>query len=263
MGMLKRPYFSTLGDDLVKAISIQQPWAWAILHAGKDIENRNWSTTFRGDVAIHATRMQQDWKLPPGVTPPTEQDLTLRAIIGVVEIVDVVTRSSSRWFTGPYGFVLRNPRVLQKPVTCPGNLRLWTVPPRVEKAMGASFAPVSQPSIQGRRGKLPVDGRQGLASCWLKVTQGNINNNHLYLKDALELFPPDVLGGPGKVRAARTVRVEWDNEAVETDVVRARNIFRRRGWVGRFFAANGIAAGDRVLLEQIGPYRYRVSKAER
>jgi len=24
----------------VKALSIRQPWAWAILHAGKDIENR-------------------------------------------------------------------------------------------------------------------------------------------------------------------------------------------------------------------------------
>ncbi len=24
------------------AISIRQPWAWAILHAGKDVENRTW-----------------------------------------------------------------------------------------------------------------------------------------------------------------------------------------------------------------------------
>lgn len=26
------------------ALSIRQPWAWAILHAGKDIENRDWHT---------------------------------------------------------------------------------------------------------------------------------------------------------------------------------------------------------------------------
>lgn len=24
------------------ALSVRQPWAWAIIHAGKDIENRSW-----------------------------------------------------------------------------------------------------------------------------------------------------------------------------------------------------------------------------
>ena len=38
------------------ALSIRQPWAWAILHAGKDIENRSWSTSFRGPVCIHAAK---------------------------------------------------------------------------------------------------------------------------------------------------------------------------------------------------------------
>lgn len=27
---------------ILPAISIRQPWAWAILHAGKDVENRTW-----------------------------------------------------------------------------------------------------------------------------------------------------------------------------------------------------------------------------
>jgi hypothetical protein len=30
------------------ALSIRQPWASLILFAGKDIENRNWSTATRG-----------------------------------------------------------------------------------------------------------------------------------------------------------------------------------------------------------------------
>lgn len=242
----------------MKAISIQQPWAWAILHAGKDIENRNWSTAFRGDIAVHATRTQQAWKLPQGVTPPSEQDLTVKAVIGIVEIVDVVTRSSSRWFTGPYGFVLRNPRVLSRPVPCPGNLRLWTVPPRVDKAIAGAVAAAPPPSSQRKPGKSPAP----LARRYLTVTQGNVNNNHLYLTEAMDLFPPDALGGTGKASAARTVCVEWNGGEVETDVVRSRNIFRRRAWVGRFFAANGIAAGDRVLLEQVEPYRFRVTKVK-
>ena len=37
-----------------------QPWAWAIAVAGKDVENRGWSTTYRGLLAIHAGKGQDD-----------------------------------------------------------------------------------------------------------------------------------------------------------------------------------------------------------
>jgi len=38
----------------VKALSLRQPWAWAVVHAGKSIENRRWNTRYRGDFLIHA-----------------------------------------------------------------------------------------------------------------------------------------------------------------------------------------------------------------
>lgn len=38
------------------ALSIRQPWAWHILNSGKDIENRDWPTRFRGRVLIHASK---------------------------------------------------------------------------------------------------------------------------------------------------------------------------------------------------------------
>jgi hypothetical protein len=40
----------------MKALSIRQPWAWLILNAGKDIENRDWPTHFRGRFLIHASK---------------------------------------------------------------------------------------------------------------------------------------------------------------------------------------------------------------
>jgi hypothetical protein len=40
----------------MKALSIRQPWAWAIFYAGKRIENRTWSTNYRGPLLIHAAR---------------------------------------------------------------------------------------------------------------------------------------------------------------------------------------------------------------
>jgi hypothetical protein len=117
----------------MKAISIRQPWAWAILHAGKDIENRSWSTPYRGELAVHATQIDSGWSFP--VKHPSERDLILGAVVGLVEIVDVTRRSSSPWFTGPYGFVLRNPRALARPIPCPGNLDIWDLPKGLENAL--------------------------------------------------------------------------------------------------------------------------------
>ena len=37
------------------ALCARQPFAWAIYHAGMDVENRDWPTQHRGRVLIHAT----------------------------------------------------------------------------------------------------------------------------------------------------------------------------------------------------------------
>lgn len=105
------------------ALSVRQPWAWAIIHAGKDIENRSWQAVNRGldrrgRVAIHAakgmTRDEYDhaaeFMASRGVTCPPARDLARGGIIGSVEVVDVVTDSTSPWFFGPRGLVLRDPR---------------------------------------------------------------------------------------------------------------------------------------------------------
>ena len=97
----------------MKALSVQQPWAWAIIHAGKDIENRTWKTRQRGIIAIHASgKVQREAILPRRSTKPQPDDFLCGAIIGVVERVAVVTRHRSQWFQGPCGFVLANPRPL-------------------------------------------------------------------------------------------------------------------------------------------------------
>ena len=42
----------------MRAITIRQPWAWAVIHAGKTVENRsrNIAGDYRGPVAIHASK---------------------------------------------------------------------------------------------------------------------------------------------------------------------------------------------------------------
>lgn len=126
-------------DFTLPALSIRQPWAWLILHAGKDIENRNWPTRVRGRVLIHAakgmTRLEYDNTRdffygeidgPINLTLPKFEVLERGGIIGSVEIVDCVQRSDSPWFFGEFGFVLRGPRPLPF-YPCRGQLGFFRV----------------------------------------------------------------------------------------------------------------------------------------
>lgn len=105
------------------ALSVRQPWAWAIIHAGKNIENRSWQAvnhglTVRGRIAIHASKgmtrdeyeSARDFMRSLGVTCPPPDKLLRGGIIGSVEVVDVVKEHTSGWFFGPRGLVLRDPQ---------------------------------------------------------------------------------------------------------------------------------------------------------
>ncbi len=41
----------------MKALSLRQPWAHAVIHLGKRIENRDWrGCSYRGEILIHASK---------------------------------------------------------------------------------------------------------------------------------------------------------------------------------------------------------------
>jgi hypothetical protein len=140
----------------MKALSIKQPWAWLIVHGFKDIENRGWATRFRGSVLIHAGKSwdrdaEDDMVHGRDPTGSFERNKTMierfvaeyqeveahrGGIVGVAEIVDCVTESSSPWFFGDFGFVIRNARPLPfRP--CRGMLGFFDpdfTPPRPKPA---------------------------------------------------------------------------------------------------------------------------------
>lgn len=100
----------------MKALSIQQPWAWLIANDFKDIENRSWSTKFRGEFLIHAGKKfdkesyEYIKETHPEIKMPEIEYLKLETggIIGMAEIRDCVSKSNSKWFCGEYGFVIKN-----------------------------------------------------------------------------------------------------------------------------------------------------------
>ena len=115
-------------------LTVRQPWASAIFNAGKDIENRVWATSYRGRLWIHAglatARAQPDcWADKYGLWLPPEP-LPRGAIIGSVDLVDVVRNPSSPWaLPRHYHWVLRRPMLLVRPVKWDGRLGLTFIRP--------------------------------------------------------------------------------------------------------------------------------------
>jgi len=129
----------------MKALSIHQPWAWAILHAGKNVENRSRRTTHRGPLLVHASKSRasydahdpEKWLERYGVALPAWEELVKGAIVGQVEVVDCVPveqLSSVAWASGPWCWVLQNPRALAEPVEWKGQQSLYQVPDEMLRA---------------------------------------------------------------------------------------------------------------------------------
>lgn len=133
-------------DDIksldMRALSVIQPWAECIIFHGKNIENRSWSTTKRGYVAIHASAKidAKRYELVASMyklkLDPAES--SFGAILGFAKIVDVVdkkmlNRKTKKWFMGEFGFVLEDIIILKEPVPAKGSLGFWRISPAVLK----------------------------------------------------------------------------------------------------------------------------------
>lgn len=114
----------------MKVLCVKQPWAWLIVNGHKDIENRTWKTNYRGNILIHAgKKVDLDGEIYlheefPDMPRKFATQMERGGIVGQVEIVDCVKFSPSAWFSGPYGFVLRNAKPL-KFIPLKGQLGLF------------------------------------------------------------------------------------------------------------------------------------------
>ena len=127
----------------MKAISIQQPWAWAIVNGFKPVENRTWRTNYTGQLLIHAGKRELKTDVysmarlvagevsdadPIEVIEKYREERVLGAIVGACVLKKCVTELDldfpytappgsdlawvRRWWIGPYGFVLGGGRQL-------------------------------------------------------------------------------------------------------------------------------------------------------
>lgn len=156
------------------ALSVRQPWAWAILH-GKHIENRTWRPDFRGRFLLHAgkstgtlgdfsddcealgeifakpvweafrdTFLQVRHFRGRDLLTPREGALDLGCIVGAATLVGVVEPGTlpprvedRRWHAADqYGLMLEDVRPVPI-VPCVGALGFFRVPADVDARLRA------------------------------------------------------------------------------------------------------------------------------
>lgn len=124
----------------MKALSIRQPWAWLIIHGGKDIENRSWHTKHRGRFLVHAAKGMTNKEYCDGLEFalragdirllrdfPASQQMERGGIIGSVVLADSRDTSQSPWYMGEKAFLLADPKPLPF-VPLKGRLNFFDVP---------------------------------------------------------------------------------------------------------------------------------------
>lgn len=154
----------------MKALSVRQPWAWAIACAGKTVENRSRVVAYRGFLAIHASKVYDE---AAEIPVPAALSLLMDAVtqemqgypppaLALGAIVAVATLDGCHWHSdclaprkrgriwqalpcsdwaerGQFHWTLTDVRPLAEPVPCKGALGLWRVPDEAEAAVRAQL----------------------------------------------------------------------------------------------------------------------------
>lgn len=152
----------------MRCLSVCQPWAWALIHGPKRVENRTWKTSYRGPLLIHSGKSHK-WDmptLPDGTDVPT--DLAYGVLVGVVDLVDCVPYIVS---LGPFAipghwcWIVENPRPCEQ-VAWKGQLSLFEVP---ESAIQLALPPA-----------VPLSSANGGSDTSSGIVPGQVALGHLY-----------------------------------------------------------------------------------
>jgi activating signal cointegrator 1 len=147
----------------IKAITLWQPWASLIATGAKTWETRSWPTSYRGPLAIHASKRwgsdqqfsMSNWDFQGGLAPLVGKPLDLSgrswsgvgvtvdhlpfgAVIAVCRLVDCVRTDSltqaqigtdrpfGDYSPGRYAWKTDDLQVLAEPIPARGAQGLWT-----------------------------------------------------------------------------------------------------------------------------------------
>jgi hypothetical protein len=255
--------------QLTKGLVIASPWISLILSGQKDWEMRGRGTDHRGWFALIWKGMGEVYGVAKLVdVHPSLNEEEMVAHFDRHRIPEEAIRAGEvAGWTTPW--VLSDVIRLPRPVRYkhPSGAVTWVkledhVIQAIEQQVDLLSSPPTQPA---RAHSLPLDVAEATSSVKhlgeSQITQGNIDNNHFYLRSFIERFPPDLVGGSNKRElASRMATVHWNGgDPITTDIDGSKKFFRSRGWIGDFFRLNKVAAGDKVVIDELAPYQYRVT----
>ncbi len=143
----------------MKTISLYQPWASLVVLGHKTWETRSWSTSYRGRLAIHAskkfTQTQRElclkWPFSKYITQNPDT-MPRGFVLGSVDLMDCIRTEGwmarhqlfetehvqeefrfGDYSPGRFAWELCNPIVFKEPIPAKGSLGIWEFP---ESALG-------------------------------------------------------------------------------------------------------------------------------
>jgi hypothetical protein len=128
----------------MRAVTVRQPWAWAIARGRQEILNCGLATGFRGEIAIHAS-LRVDLEafdlavIRSANWDPGDPEAAIGGIVAAVSLVGVCDAAlgggpcdCGDWARpGSFHWRLAQPRPLAWPVLTIGQPGLWDLAPRV------------------------------------------------------------------------------------------------------------------------------------
>ncbi|RFS82813.1 hypothetical protein D0T12_25640 [Actinomadura spongiicola] len=133
----------------MQAISVQQPWAFAIARGGKSVSNQGMPTAYRGPLLVHAS-MRVDLKacdsplIQAAGWDPRDPLATIGAVIAVADL-DHVCSPTDICDCGPWAepgmhhWHLSEVRALPRPIVALGRPGLWEPKPSLVTAVTTMF----------------------------------------------------------------------------------------------------------------------------
>ena len=110
----------TLDED-TRILNVREPWAHALIHGDKDLENRpnHLNLALPAWVLILSSKSKPTKKELEklrsfGNEPPS--GFASQEIIGAIKVVDSVTSHSSKWFSGPVAWVVGEKFAFPNPI---------------------------------------------------------------------------------------------------------------------------------------------------
>ncbi len=125
-------------NNILKCLSVSQPFADLIISGKKIIELRNWNTNFRGEFLIHAPikirtedckRLKINKKLVTGAIIGKAELYEVKKYNSIKEIkIDQKLHFSSKNFQSKtFGFLLKNAKALRVPIPYKGQLGFFEI----------------------------------------------------------------------------------------------------------------------------------------